>query len=347
MDKNIDKSLFEFVDNQDLNIEESQGSSLSFWTDARIRFSKNKASVISLFVLVAILLTSIIAPFFGAYYLNNKEEAGLNYIGSYQNVDYAYLPPRVPVIEKLGILDGTRKGVDMYDKADAKNYYFIFGTDNAGRDLFVRVSVGTLISVAFGLIAALFDIIIGIPLGGISGYFGGKVDLYLQRFIEILGTVPRLIWVFIFVMYFGAGFVPLVLSLLVSGWIPMYRVVRAQVYKIKEQEFILSSKTLGGTSFSIIFKHILPNTIGIIIIWLMFTIPGAIFFESFLSYLGMGISLPTPSLGSLTNAGRDEIESFAYILLLPTLSLSAIMLSFNLIADGLRDAFDPKMRGGK
>ncbi len=346
----FDQSLFEFVTDHQDRIEDIQGHSLSFWQDARHRFVKNKAAMVSLFIFIILLIMAFTAPLFGVYHnkveINGKPYA--NTIGDYTDAQYVNLPPKVPGLSKIGIMDGTKDGVDLYEKAGLDDdVYFIFGTDKLGRDLYVRTMVGALISIAFGLIAALIDIFIGVVLGGLSGYYGGRLDMVLQRIVEVLGSVPRIIWVVLLVMAIGAGFIPLLVAMVISGWIPMYRLVRSQVMKLKEQEFVLSSLTLGGSGPWIIFKHLLPNTIGIIIIWLMFTIPGAIFFESFVSFLGMGISVPIPSLGTLANDGREALRTNPHILFAPALTLSIIMLTFNLMADGLRDAFDPKMRGGK
>lgn len=361
----FDKELFKFSSDENRENEEVQGSSLTFWKDAKIRFMKNKAAVSSLVGFVMFLVIAFSSPMLGAYYkeyYNNTacqqqfDETGevaencylqKNIIGKHQVLSYQKLTPRVPGLELLGIADGEKNGVDLYEKADAEDKYFIFGTDKLGRDMFVRTMIGSLVSILFGLAAALIDLFIGVTLGGISGYYGGKTDLILQRIVEIIGSVPRLIWVVILVTIIGPGFFPLLLALVISGWISMYRIVRSQMFKLKEQEFVLSSRTLGGSNIWIITKHLLPNAIGVIIIWLMFSIPSAIFFESFMSFLGLGITAPMPSLGSLASEGRESLTTNPYILFLPALTLSLIMLMFNLIADGLRDAFDPKMRGGK
>ncbi len=340
----IADDLFEFAEANSADNEQLQGVSLTFWQDAKIRFKKNKAAVISLFVLSFILLLAITAPFVGAYHNNVEKYDGSpdpNMIGQYQNIENKFLKPRIPLVEKIGILDG-----DGAYRGENEDRYFIFGTDDKGRDLYVRTMVGALVSIGFGLIAATIDLFIGVTLGALSGYHGGKLDLVLQRVVEVLGSVPNLIWVMMIIVFIGAGFIPLVMALLISGWIPMYRMVRAQVMRLKEQEYVLSARTLGQSDFGIIFKHILPNCMGVIIIWLMFSIPSAIFFESFMSFLGLGIEAPIPSLGTLASNGKDYLRSQPYILFAPSIVLSAIMLSFNLIADGLRDAFDPKMRGG-
>lgn len=340
-------NLFKFIDTKEHDIETLNGTSLTFWQDAIMRFKKNKAAVIALFSLIFILIFAMIAPFLGAYHNKVENFDGTpdsNLMGKYSDENNQFLPPRIPGIEKLGIFDGEGE----YTKGVNEQYYFYFGTDSNGRDLFVRTMVGALVSISFGLIAALIDLFIGAILGAISGFSGGKIDLFLQRVVEILGSVPTLIWTIMIIVYIGAGLLPLIFALAITGWIPMYRIVRAQVLKLKSQEYVMSSQTLGQSNMGIIFKHILPNTIGVIIIWLMFSIPSAIFFEAFMSFLGLGLgsNAPIPSLGSLANDGREYLTTNPYLLFIPTIVLSIIMLSFNLVADGLRDAFDPKMRGG-
>ncbi len=348
--KNIPAELFEFATDIEADNEVLQGSSLTFWQDAKMRFKKNKAAVVSSFVLLFILILAVTAPFMGTYHNKVEKFDGTpepNMIGQYQDVDNKLMSPRIPIIENLGIFDGEPKtSTSGTYTGENEDVYFIFGTDDKGRDLYVRTMVGALVSICFGLIAAMIDLFIGVTLGAISGYHGGRTDMILQRVVEILGSVPNLIWVMMIIVFVGAGLVPLILAMVISGWIPMYRMVRAQVMKLKEQEYVLSARTLGQSDMGIIFKHILPNCMGVIIIWLMFSIPSAIFFESFMSFLGLGITAPVPSLGTLASNGKEFLRSQPYVLFAPSIVLSAIMLSFNLIADGLRDAFDPKMRGG-
>ncbi|WOO89357.1 ABC transporter permease [Mollicutes bacterium LVI A0078] len=337
--KDIPVELFEFATDTNADNEVLQGTSLTFWQDAKMRFKKNRAAVISSFVLLAILVLAVTAPWLGAYHNTVTTFDGQldpNYIGQYQDVENKFITP----------FTSQEFNYEVDGQTETKSKMFIFGTDDKGRDLYVRTMVGALVSIGFGLIAAVIDLFIGVTLGAISGYHGGKMDMFLQRLVEILGSVPNLIWVMMIIVFVGAGLLPLIMALVISGWIPMYRMVRAQVMRIKEQEYVLSARTLGQTDMGIIFKHILPNCMGVIIIWLMFSIPSAIFFESFMSFLGLGITAPVPSLGTLASNGKDFLRTQPYILFAPSVVLSAIMLSFNLIADGLRDAFDPKMRGG-
>ncbi|MGL4588689.1 MAG: ABC transporter permease [Mycoplasmatales bacterium] len=313
-----EKKLFELANRMDNTSEQQQGESLSFWKDVRLRFSKNRAAVVCLIILLSIFVLMFILPAFGAY-------GPANYSGELQNTDYAYQPP-------FTFIDGK---------------FFFLGTDLFGRDMFVRIFKGAQISIFFGITAALFDLVIGVTLGGISGYFGGKIDYFIQRITEILGAVPFIVWVVVLIIYLGPGFWTLIFALAITGWIPMYRIVRAQTMKYKEQEFVLASITLGAKPSRIISSHIIPNILGIIIVWLMFTIPAAIFTEAFLSFIGLGLKVPLASLGTLVSDGKDMLRNYPYLLMIPATILSVIMLCFNLVGDGLRDAFDPKMRGGK
>ena len=361
----MEKNLFKFIEKRTIDTEElSSDIPSNFWRNALKKFMKNKGAVISFFIMIIIIIVMFFAPSYSPYYSVIEEKSGeANYqemvkdisMGSYQDVERKLLPPKIPLIEKLGILDGEKNGIDAYASRDIpEDQYYIFGTDSLGRDNFVRVFRGLQISLFIGICAALLDIIIGVTIGTISGYKGGKFDLYLQRIIDIISSIPTIIILVILSLYFGTlstttnvylSVIPIILSLAVTGWITMSRIVRAQVLKLKEQEYILVAKTIGGSSRKIILKHIIPNIIPHIIIVLMFTIPSAIFFEAFLSFLGIGVPAPFASLGTLVNSGQQFIQTEAYLLYIPAILLSVIMLSFNMMADGLRDALDPKMRG--
>ena len=192
--------------------------------------------------------------------------------------------------------------------------------------------------------AAIVDTVIGVAYGGISAYFGGRTDNIMQRIVEILTGVPNLILIILFILIFDPGVFTIILAMTITGWIGMSRLVRGQILKLKNQEFVLAARTLGASSTRLIFKHLIPNTLGAIIITLMFTIPAAIFFEAFLSFIGIGLQPPQASLGTLINDGYKELRTFPYLLVIPSIIIVLLMVSFNLLADGLRDAFDPKMR---
>lgn len=234
--------------------------------------------------------------------------------------------------------------IDTSIQSTPPNSTHIFGTDVLGRDLFVRVWSGTRISLFVALTAVIIDICFGMIYGLVSGYFGGKVDTVMQRIQEVISSIPSLVILTLLLVIMQASLFTIILALMLTGWIGMARITRAQVLKIKEEEFVLASKTLGASNIFIIFKDILPNIFGQLIIMSMFSIPNAIFYEAFLAFVGLGIPQPQASLGTLINDGFKTILITPYMVVIPVLVLAVLMLSFNLLADGLRDAFDPTMK---
>lgn len=321
------------IDNE--SAERITKPSLSFWQDAWLRLRKNKAAVVSIFVLLLLILMAFIGP-----HLNGHS-------GDHQEIRHANLPPKIPGIEKLGIFDGVGnmggQKVDLYEMKKVDEYYW-FGTDGLGRDLFTRLWEGTQISLFIAFVASIIDLVIGVAYGGISGYFGGRTDDIMQRIVEILIGIPTLIVVILMILIMDPGIMAIIIAISITGWIGMSRIVRAQILKYKSQEFVLASRTLGAGDGRIITKHLMPNILGIVIINTMFTIPGAIFFEAFLSFIGIGLQPPAASLGTLINDGYKVMEFQPYVLLFPSIVISVLMIAFNLIGDGLRDALDPKMK---
>lgn len=309
--------------------------SVSFWQDAWRSLKKNKGAIISLILFGLIVIMSFVGPMISPYEPNA------------QTITHANLPPKMPVIENLGIMDGVGtlggREVDMYEMKNVEQNYW-FGTDGLGRDMFSRVWKGTQVSLFIAFVAAAIDMLIGVIYGGISGYFGGRVDDVMQRIVEILTGIPNLVVVILFILIMDPGILAIIIALTITGWTGMSRVVRGQVLKYKSQEFVLAARTLGASDSRIIWKHLMPNVLGVIIINTMFTIPGAIFFEAFLSFIGLGLQAPDASLGTLINDGYKLIQYQPHILLFPAVVLSLIMIAFNLIGDGLRDALDPKMK---
>lgn len=312
--------------------------SLNFWQDSWLRVRKNKGAVISMVLLVLVIIMAFVGPMLTPY----EYDA--------QNTKHNNLPPRIQGLENVHWLpfDGTlqrRNGTEYnaYEVRKIDTYYW-FGTDSLGRDLFARVWKGTQISLLIAFLAALIDMIIGVTYGAVSGYIGGKTDSFMQRIIEILVGIPNLIVVVLMIMVLKPGIIPIVIALTITGWTSMARVVRAQVLKFKGQEFVLAAKTLGASDSSIVFKHMIPNMFGVIIINTMFSIPNAIFFEAFLSFIGLGLQDPHASLGSLVEDGFKSMIAFPYQMIIPSIMIALIMVCFNLVADGLRDALDPKMR---
>lgn len=323
---------FEFHEfSEEMEID-SNYSGQSAWKEGLHRFGKNKGAVIGLFFIVVIVLLSIFVPIFSSHPYDAVNSA-------YQN-----LPPRIPLLEKLGIFDGTRNGVNLYEQLGIEDTYFYFGTDTLGRDQFTRVFAGTRISLIVAVVATAADMVIGVAYGLISGYYGGMVDIIMQRVTEIVHGIPTLVIVTMLMLVLKPGIGNIIIALLISGWIGMSRLVRAQIMQLKEREYALASKVLGASDREIIFREILPNTSGQIIIMAMMSIPTAIFTESFLSYIGLGISAPNASLGVLINDGYKSMLMYPYLLIVPVIVFALLMISTNLFADGLRDALDPEMR---
>lgn len=273
--------------------------------DAWIRLKKNKAAVVALFILIGIILLAIFAPIFSKY--------------SFRDTDYN----------------------NVYGFPSAAH---IFGADQFGRDLWVRTWMGTRISLMIALVAAILDLVVGVLYGAVSALFGGKVDAIMQRIIEVLVGIPSLIIVILFLMAFPAGVGTIIAALSITGWVNMARLVRAEILKLKNQEFVMASHVLGSNNFYIIMKDLIPNTVGIIVIQVMFTIPSAIFTEAFLSFIGIGLAEPQASLGVLINGGYQVLQNYPHVLICPAIVIVLIMVCFSILGDGLRDALDPQMR---
>lgn len=321
--------------NNDIEKEpEMQRESKNFWQDAWTQLKRNKLAVVGMIGLIFIVLLALIGPL-----LSSHDYAE-------QDVERRNLPAKITVLDQISFLpfDGEgAQGVDAYKEAGVKENFW-FGTDQLGRDLWSRTWQGAQVSLFIGVVAALLDIFIGVIYGAISGFFGGRIDNVMQRIIEVVASIPTLIVVILFVLIFEPSIWTIILAMAITGWIGMSRVVRGEFLKLKNQEFVLASKTLGASKFKLIFKHILPNTLGVIVVTSMFTVPNAIFFEAFLSFIGIGVPAPRTSLGSLVNEGRAMLLIHPHELFIPALVLSLLILFFYLFSDGLRDAFDPKMR---
>ncbi|WP_028790875.1 oligopeptide ABC transporter permease [Tetragenococcus muriaticus] len=310
--------------------------SLSFLQDSWRRLKKNKAAVISTIFLLIVLLISVVTIFASPH---DPTE---------QNASYINLPPKIPGIDINGLNGVSEVGgqmVDRYEAADVPDdVHFYLGTDALGRDLLSRLFMGVRISLFIAFIAATLDIIFGVTYGVISGLLGGRVDNVMQRIIEVLSGIPNLVVMILMLVVFNPGIFSIIAAMAITNWIPMARIVRAQTLKLKDQEFVLAATTLGESKSKIAFKHVLPNISSVIVIQMMFSIPEAIFFEAFLSFIGIGLTPPTASLGTLLNEGYKTFMFLPYQVVIPAVVLSVIMIGFNLLADGLRDAFDPQMK---
>ncbi len=319
------------------SVEKSSGApAQSFMQDALRRLLKNKVSVFCAVVLIIIIVLAYSAPIIAPSDPNE------------QNVPLANLPIKIPGIKIHGF-DGYAKvggtWVDRYRSAGLDDdVYFIFGTDEFGRDLFSRALYGTRISLTIAFIRAFLDLTIGIVYGLFAGLSGGWVDSCLMRFLEILSGVPNLVIVVLMILIFEPGMTSILIAMVISSWIPMARMVRAQTIKIKNMEYVSAARALGAGNIRIAFSHILPNISGLIIVRTMFSIPSSIFFETFLSFIGVGMRIPNASIGTLLNSGYKAFRIYPYQMWIPAAIICVIMLMFNLFADGLRDAFDPKMK---
>jgi oligopeptide transport system permease protein len=312
----------------------------NFWKDVLIRYFRKFSAVVGLILILVITLMAIIGP-------------GMNdYTYSEQNLSQKNFAPRVPGLEKLGIFNGDEKmstttgtkTINYYVEKGLDTVYYWFGSDNFGRDIWTRTWSGARVSLIIAVAAALIDMIIGMSYGLISGYFGGKVDIVMQRLLEIANGIPRLVIVTLLLLVLKPGMLTIICALMLTEWVGMSRIARASMLKLKEQEFVLASRTLGAGSFLIIFKEILPNIIGPIITQVMFSIPTAIFTEAFLSFVGLGIPVPQCSLGSLISEGYNSFTTHPFQIIPPIVVMALLMLSFNLVADGLREALDPKLK---
>jgi len=332
----IDPAKFAAASDEEKAQQQTQRESVSFFRDAMRRLSKNKMAMICLTLLVIITLIAIIVPYFYPYTYTQQDVTG------------KHLQPFEYSKKEMARI---AKGEDVFPH--------IMGTDNLGRDYCIRVIYGTRISLLVGFISAMIVVCIGIIYGSISGYFGGKVDLIMMRIVDIIYSLPDVLIVILLsvaikdfisqstndlVIRLGPGMISIFIVFGLLYWVSMARQVRGQVLSIKEQEYVLAARATGAKPFHIILKHMIPNCVSVIIITAAMQIPSAIFTESFLSFVGMGVSMPMPSLGSLASDARSGLVSYPYLLLFPAGTIFLIVLSFNLLGNGLRDAFDPKLR---
>ena len=219
-----------------------------------------------------------------------------------------------------------------------------FGTDKMGRDLFTRVWIGGRISMILGIAGAAIDMLIGVVYGGVAAYFGGKTDAIMMRIVEILASIPYLLLVVLVSLIVGKGVGSLLIAMCLTGWCHMARLVRGQVLQLKDQEYLLAAKALGTPWYKVIFRHLIPNTLGVVIVAVTFDVPSFIFGEAFLSYIGLGVQSPMTSWGSLASNAQQTMAFYPYQLFFPAFFIALTMLSFQLLGDGLRDALDPKLR---
>lgn len=239
-------------------------------------------------------------------------------------------------------IDNVPYKIENSKKVWNKTYWF--GTDTLGRDIFVRNIYGARISLTIALMATLVQFFIGVVYGGISGYVGGSIDNLMMRIVDLINSIPLLLYVILLMVVMGAGLVTIMVALGSVYWVLMARLVRGQVLSIKENEFVLAARTLGASSWRIMVKHLIPNAMGPIIVSLAMMVPSAIFAEAFLSFVGLGVSAPQASWGTLANDAMAGLRTYPYQLFIPSFFISMTVLSFNFLGDGLRDALDPRLR---
>ena len=296
------------------------------------QFRRNKGAVAGAIAFLLIILLALFGPIVSGH---SYDEVAL----TVQN-----LPPRIPGLEKLGIFDGTVQGVNMYELKGVSDKYFWFGTDTLGRDLFTRLCYGIRISLLIAAISAFLDLVIGTTYGLISGYYGGKTDLIMQRIVEIINGIPMMVIVSLLVVAMSPGLLSIIVAMSISGWLGMSRLVRANTLRLKESEHVQASRVLGTGTLTILFREIFPNLLSSVIVMTMMTMPSAIFMESFLSFVGLGIPAPQASLGSLISDGYAHMLTYPYQMIVPSVFFAVLMLSMNLVGDGLRDALDPRQK---
>ncbi|MCR8644785.1 ABC transporter permease [Paenibacillus sp. N1-5-1-14] len=328
------KEVFEPADDTNLNPEKITTKSLTSLQDSWIRFRQNKVALVGLIIIIFLIFMAIFGPYMNKWGFDD------------QQLTRAKLPPKVPFLENipwLGFNGHDIQGVDQYAKKGVTDYFW-FGTDELGRDLWTRIWEGTRISLFIAVLAACIDVIIGVAYGAISAFYGGKVDNVMQRICEVLVGIPSLIIVILLILVLKPGILTIVLAMVMTGWVGMSRIVRGQILKLRDQEYVLAARTLGAKDKRLMFRHLIPNSMGPIIVTSMFTIPGAIFTEAFLSFIGLGLQPPTASLGTIINDGYKLMRIYPHMLIMSSVVISLIMISFNMLGDGLRDALDPKMR---
>lgn len=339
----VDLSKFTLATEEEKRQQDIMSESTSFFKDGMRKLLKNPLAVGSIIVLVLIIAVIVIAP---------------------SVVPYSYSQ----IITVDGVRDKSAKNLPPFQYSELEQEYIaeggtvfphIFGTDEMSRDYFMRVVYGTRISLFIGIFASMIVLIIGVLYGSIAGYTGGKADLIMMRIVDVIYSLPDMLMIILLSVVLketinlpagsllsklGNNMISIFIVFALLYWVSMARLVRGQILSIKENEYILAAKSIGSKPGRIIRKHILPNCISVIIIATALQIPSAIFTESFLSFIGLGVQAPMPSLGSLANAARDGLQSYPYKLIFPALTICLIVLAFNLLGDGLRDAFDPKLK---
>ncbi len=337
----LDVSDFLLADREEKQSLVVMRKSVSFWRDGIRRFRRNKIAMVSLIVIIFVMIFAFIMPSLYPYSYEQQIRGSEN------------LAPMEYSAEELALMD---QGQSIFP-------HFL-GTDSLGRDTMIRLMMGSRVSLLVGIVASVLVLLIGSVYGAVAGYFGGKADMIMMRLVDIIYTVPDILIIillmvtlkyplqnladtvpgFSWINVIGVGLICIFIVFALLYWVGMARIVRSQILTLKEQEFVTAAKALGASNSRIIRKHLLTNCMGTLIVTTTLQIPASIFTESFLSFIGIGVAAPMPSLGSMASQAIGGITSYPYRLLAPAIMISLIILSFNLIGDGLRDAFDPKLK---
>lgn len=340
----LDLSKFEPATDEEKEQINQMRESTTFFKDGIRKLRKNPLAVGSLITLVLIFIVIIVAPIFVPYSYD-----GMITVDGKRDKSAKNLPPFTYSKNEQAAID---RGEEIFPH--------IFGTDELCRDYFMRVIYGTRVSLAVGIFAALIVLVIGLLYGSISGYFGGKTDLIMMRIVDVIYSLPDTLMVILLSVVLdqllgdklqgtvfqklGGNMISMFIVFGLLYWVGMARLVRGQILTIKNNEYILAAKALGSSGSRIIRTHIIPNCMSVVFISAALQVPSAIFTESYLSFIGLGVQVPMPSLGSLANAARSGLQSYPYKLIFPAVMICLIVLACNLLGDGLRDAFDPKLR---
>ena len=279
--------------------------SVTYWQDAWRRLKQNRLAMVGLWVIVAIALIAIFGPMFSPYSYSDQS---------------------------------------LFDQNMYISREHWLGTDDLGRDLLTRIMYGARISLTVGFVASFINLTVGVVYGGISGYYGGQVDNIMMRIVEILSGIPLLLYVILLMVVLRPGLQNILIALGLVYWLGMARIVRGQILSLKEQDYVLAARTIGADNSRIIYKHLIPNAMGPIIVTATLNIPQAIFTEAFLSFIGLGVNAPMASWGVLANDALPSFRTYPWQLFFPAIAISVTMLAFNFLGDGLRDALDPKQR---
>ncbi|WP_083273470.1 ABC transporter permease [Geosporobacter ferrireducens] len=303
--KSIPRTMWEPIHAEDREKEKIVRPSMTYWQDAWRRLKKDPMAMWGLITILIIIAMAIVGPMMSSITYSDQDLTNIN------------------------------------EGPSAKHW---FGTDSHGRDLYIRVLYGARISLTVAMVATIVNFFIGVLYGGISGYMGGRVDNIMMRIVDIIFTIPPTLYAIVLMVVVGPGLKSIMITLGTIYWVNMARIVRGQILALKEQEFVLAARTLGASTWRILIRHLIPNAMGPIIVTATMLIPGAIFTESFLSFIGLGVSAPMSSWGTLASDSLGGLRSYPYQLFFPSAAICLTMLAFNFLGDGLRDALDPRLR---